>query len=170
MDFTVGTKPKACDAETLVEVDGREVSIKWRYTVLPARGEKLGKAIVGLGITSLIEVQRNPASPEAVAYIKAAARGFLAEVVSAESSEGPVTLNGKPATDPTVRGLVLDVFSAFANHAGNDALEYGQKLDGERGNSPTAPASPANTVSQSGTSVAVIKRKRGKPAPVGSPN
>jgi hypothetical protein len=107
--------------------------IVWRYRVRPVLQRESLTVAHELGLGSLEELSR-PTAAAALHYQEVARRALI-EFVSVSANGGEVRMeDGRAATDPELRGRLLDAQPALAAAVADEALGAGFRVEEERGN------------------------------------
>ena len=129
MDIAIPSKP----------IDGAfkdSFGVTWKFRVRPVMGATIFEMAGQLGIpeTDLATLVSN------YRLGRQACNEGGAIIVGAENgSDEPVTVNGKPPTDPSCWPALFDWHIKLAQEIGSVAMAAGARVDGERGNSPSVP-------------------------------
>lgn len=157
MNITIATEAEERVCETEHETEGgEEYVINWRYTVKPIRGTPLNQLMTKHGVTWSMLDTGGDSGPVQMFFRGLASESLGTILAVQRDGTDPVTINGKPATDPTLRDIILEAFMFFGVWVGRQALELGRRLQEEQGNLPCAPATPPSTPTESAASGAAI--------------
>ena len=127
MEFTIAT-----EAQERSFTDSR--GIVWRFLVRPAFGDELTRAARTVGLKTMADL--DPLSPDALEVDHRIVVSCLDHFVSVTAPDGSeVSVNGKPATDPDVKLLILRAHFALALAIATEAAALGSMVGVERGNS-----------------------------------
>ena len=121
LEITIPTEPKAFVwLQPRTSEDGTPANpITWEVTVRPADGVMR---------STMLNERRG-------SYYMALALECVDAITRAEYNGGPVKVNGKMATDPAMRDMVLRNFVGFSSACGREAARLGELVEVERGNS-----------------------------------